>query len=142
MLCGFATMQFWHGRFGPAIELAREAVVAARASGQRALEVEGLENLGDALRFTGSTSEAIERLTEARQTAADAGSIERLLFATDSLAECLIDADRLEEALAAANRGADDARRFGLDRRYGAMFRGQAGLALFELGRWPMPRPR
>ena len=136
VLCGFATMQFWHGRFGPAIELAREAVVAARASGQRALEVEGLENLGDALRFTGSTSEAIERLTEARQTAADAGSIERLLFATDSLAECLIDADRLEEALAAANRGADDARRFGLDRRFGAMFRGQAGLALFELGRW------
>jgi DNA-binding CsgD family transcriptional regulator/tetratricopeptide (TPR) repeat protein len=132
----FAAMQFWHGRFGPTIELAREAVAAARASGLRAFEVEGLEILGDALRFTGSSREAIERLTEARQTAADAGSIEGLLFASDSLAECLVDSDRLEEALVAANRGADDARRFGLDRRFGAMFRGQAGLALFELGRW------
>ena len=75
-------------------------------------------------------------MSEARQTAADAGSVEGLLFATDSLAECLVDTDHLEEAIVVANRGADDARRFGLDRRFGAMFRGQAGWALFELGRW------
>jgi DNA-binding CsgD family transcriptional regulator/tetratricopeptide (TPR) repeat protein len=132
----FAAMQFWRGRFEPAIELAREAVDAARASGLRAFEVEALGILGDALHFTGSSREAIERFSEARQTAADAGSIEGLLFATDSLAECLVDTDHLEEAIVVANRGADDARRFGLDRRFGAMFRGQAGLALFELGRW------
>jgi DNA-binding CsgD family transcriptional regulator/tetratricopeptide (TPR) repeat protein len=132
----FAAMQFWRGQFGAAIEFAREAVEAARASGLRPFEVEALGILGDALYFTGSSHEAIERFTEARQTAADAGSVEGLLFATDSLADCLVDTDHLEEAIAVANRGADDARRFGLDRRFGAMFRGQAGLALFELGRW------
>jgi DNA-binding CsgD family transcriptional regulator/tetratricopeptide (TPR) repeat protein len=131
-----AVMQFWRGRFESAIELAREAVDASRASGQRAVEVEALGILGDALRFTGSSREAIERFTEARQVAADAGSIEGLLFASDSLAECLVDTDHLEEAVAVARRGAEDARGFGLDRRFGAMFRGQAGLALFELGRW------
>ena len=132
----FAAVQFWRGRFGPAIELAREAVAAARDSGLRAFEVEALGILGDALHFAGSNQEAIDRLSEARQTAADAGSVEGLLFATDSLAECLADTDHLEEAIVVANRGADDARRFGLDRRFGAMFRGQAGWALFELGRW------
>jgi DNA-binding CsgD family transcriptional regulator/tetratricopeptide (TPR) repeat protein len=131
-----AAMHFWRGRFDLAIELGREAVDAARSSGQRAIEVDALAILGDALNLTGSTSEAIQRLTEARQTAAEAGSVEGLLFATDSLAECLVDADRLEEAIAVATRGAEDARRFGLDRRFGAMFRGQAGMALFELGRW------
>ena len=35
-----------------------------------------------------------------------------------------------------ATAGGDDARRLGLDRPYGAMFRGNAGLALFGLGRW------
>jgi ATP/maltotriose-dependent transcriptional regulator MalT len=132
----FAAVQFWRGRFGPAIELAREAVEAARESGLRAVEVEALGILGDALHFAGSSREAIDRLGEARQTAADAGSVEGLLFATDSLAECLVDTDHLEEAIVVANRGGDDARRFGLDRRFGAMFRGQAGWALFELGRW------
>ena len=109
---------------------------AARESGVRSFEVEALGILGDALHFAGSSREAIDRLSEARQTAADAGSVEGLLFATDSLAECLVDTDHLEEAIVVANRGADDARRFGLDRRFGAMFRGQAGWALFELGRW------
>ena len=109
---------------------------AARESGRRAYEVEALGILGDALHFAGSSHEAIDRLSEARQTAADAGSVEGLLFATDSLAECLVDTDHLEQAIVVANRGADDARRFGLDRRFGAMFRGQAGWALFELGRW------
>jgi DNA-binding CsgD family transcriptional regulator/tetratricopeptide (TPR) repeat protein len=131
-----AVMQFWRGRFDLVIELGRQAVDAARSSGQRAIEVDALSILGDALSLNGSTGEAIQRLTEARQTAADAGSVEGLLFATDSLAECLVDADRLEEAIAVAKRGAEDARGFGLDRRFGAMFRGQAGMALFELGRW------
>ena len=102
----------------------------------RSFEVDALGILGDALHFAGSSREAIDRLSEARQTAADAGSVEGLLFATDSLAECLVDTDHLEEAIVVANRGAEDARRFGLDRRFGAMFRGQAGWALFELGRW------
>src|SRR5262249_31357333 len=126
-----AVMQFWRGRFGLAIELGREAVDAARASGQRAIEVGALGIPGAALGSIGSSGEAIEGLTEARQTAADAGSVEGLLFATDSLAECLVDSDHLEEAIVVATRGADDARGFGLDRRFGAMFRGQAGLALF-----------
>ena len=132
----FAAVQFWRGRFGPAIELSREALDAARDSGVRSFEVDALGILGDALHFAGSSREAIDRLTEARQMAADAGSVEGLLFATDSLAECLVDTDHLEEAIVVANRGAEDARRFGLDRRFGAMFRGQAGWALFELGRW------
>ena len=132
----FAAVQFWHGRFGPAIELAREAVEAARESGLRAVEVDALGIQGDALHFAGSSREAIDRLSEARQTAADAGSVEGLLFATDSLAECLVDTDHLEEGIVVADRGAEDVRRFGLDRRFGAMFRGQAGWALFELGRW------
>ncbi|HEY4754400.1 MAG TPA: LuxR C-terminal-related transcriptional regulator, partial [Candidatus Limnocylindrales bacterium] len=131
-----AVMQFWRGRFDLAIELGREAVDAASVSGQRAIEVAALGILGDALGLIGSTVEAIERLTEARQTAADAGSIEGLLFATDSLAECLVDTDHLEEAIGVATRGAGEARGFGLERRFGAMFRGQAGLALFLLGRW------
>ena len=132
----YAAVQFWRGRFGAAIDLAREAVEAARACGLRAFEVEALGVLGDALYFTGSSREAIERLAEARETAAHAGSIEGLLFATDSLAECLVDTDHFDEAIVVANRGAEDARQFGLDRRFGAMFRGQAGLALFALGRW------
>jgi DNA-binding CsgD family transcriptional regulator/tetratricopeptide (TPR) repeat protein len=132
----FAAVQFWRGRFGPAIELSREALEAARDSGVRSFEVDALGILGDALHFAGSSREALDRLSEARETAADAGSVEGLLFATDSLAECLVDTDHLEEAIVVANRGADDARRFGLDRRFGAMFRGQAGWALFELGRW------
>ena len=136
VLSRFAAVHFWHGRFARAIELAREAVDAARESGLRAVEVEALGILGDALHFAGSSREAIDRLSEARQMAADAGGVEGLLFATDSLAECLVDTDHLEEAIVVATRGAEDARRFGLDRRFGAMFRGQAGLAQFELGRW------
>ena len=105
VLSRFAAVQFWRGQFGPAIDLAREAVEAARASGLRAFEVEALGILGDALHFTGSSREAIERLSEARQTAADAGGVEGLLFATDSLAECLVDTDHLEEGIVAATRG-------------------------------------
>ena len=101
----FAAVQFWRGRFGPAIELAREAVAAARGSGLRAVEVEALGVLGDALHFAGSNREAIDRLSEARQTAADVGSVEGLLFATDSLAECLADTDHLEEAIVGSESG-------------------------------------
>ena len=132
----YAAMLLWRGRLEEGVAVAREAVDSARRSGLRAVEVEALDVLGNGLWFAGSINEAIERLREARQADVDSGSVEELLFVSDSLAECLVDADRLEEAIVVASQGEADARRFGLSRTYGAMFRGNAGLAMFGLGRW------
>ncbi len=132
----YATMLLWRGQLAEGIGVAREAVSSAREAGLQGVEVEALDALGIGLRITGQIDESIERLGEGREVAASSGSIEELLFVADSLAECLVDADRFDEAIAVAGRGGDDARRFGLDRMYGAMFRGNAGLALFHLGRW------
>ena len=136
VLSRYATLFWWRGRFEEEVATAREAVEAARQSGLRAVEIEALDALGNGLWFTGSIREAIQRLTEARQAAVDSGSVEEQLFVSDSLAECLVDADHLEEALAVATLAEEEGRRHGIDRPYGAMFRGNAGLALFCLGRW------
>jgi DNA-binding CsgD family transcriptional regulator/tetratricopeptide (TPR) repeat protein len=132
----YATMLLWEGRIEESNAVARAAVDAARTAGLRSVEAAALESLGTGLWLAGSIGEAIDRLREARTSAAVAGGVEGQLFASDALAECLIDADRFDEALAVATEAAAVATRHGLDRSFGAMFRGNAAYALFLLGRW------
>jgi hypothetical protein len=88
----------------------------------RDVEAQALDALGNGLWVLGATSDAVEALTEARRAAQDSGSVEEAFFASDSLAECLVDADRFAEALDIADTAEAEARRSGLARLYGAMF--------------------
>jgi DNA-binding CsgD family transcriptional regulator/tetratricopeptide (TPR) repeat protein len=132
----YATMLLWQGRVEEAIDVAGRAAVAARAHRLAAVEAQALEAQGIGLRLAGSMADAVGRLTEARRLARSGGDLEEYLFASDSLTECLVDADRFDEAVDVAAETLDDAVRSGLDRPYGAMFRGNGALALFHLGRW------
>ena len=132
----YSLILLWRSEVDEGVAVAREAVESARQAGLRAVEAEALDALGNGLRTLGSVGEAILRFREAHAAAAQAGAIEEQLFVSDSLAECLVDSDQLEEGVKVANLAEEDARRFGLDRTFGAMFRGNAGLALFGLGRW------
>jgi DNA-binding CsgD family transcriptional regulator/tetratricopeptide (TPR) repeat protein len=132
----FAASLLWRSEVDEGVRVARDAAESARQAGLPAVEAEALDALGNGLRTLGSVGEAIVRFREAHAAAVRSGGVEEQLFVSDSLAECLVDSDQLEEGIAVANRAEDDARRFGLDRTFGAMFRGNAGRALFNLGRW------
>jgi DNA-binding CsgD family transcriptional regulator/tetratricopeptide (TPR) repeat protein len=132
----YALILMWRSEVHEGVVVAREAVESARQAGLRAVEAEALDSLGNALRTLGSIGEAIQRFWEAHAAAVQSGGIEEQLFVSDSLAECLVDSDQLDDAIGVANLAEEDARTFGLDRTFGAMFRGNAGHALFALGRW------
>jgi DNA-binding CsgD family transcriptional regulator/tetratricopeptide (TPR) repeat protein len=131
-----AVMLLMRGQVEEAITIGREAASFAHRVNQPAVEAQALEALGNGLWLSGQVNEAVERFRDARSAAHDARAVEEELFAADSLAESLIDADRFDEAAAVAREGAAAARRLGLDRAYGAMFRGNGGLADFLVGRW------
>ncbi len=133
----FATLLLFGDQASESVGLARGAAQAGRMAGLRDVEAQALDALGNGLWVLGATSEAVEALTEARRAAQDSGSVEEAFFASDSLAECLVDADRFAEALDIADTAEAEAQRSGLARLYGAMFRGNAGMALFVMGRWP-----
>jgi DNA-binding CsgD family transcriptional regulator/tetratricopeptide (TPR) repeat protein len=132
----YALILLFRSQLDEGIAVAREAAALAEQAELSAVEAAALDALGNGLHAQGSVSEAIVRLRQALDAARRSGDAEEQLFISDSLAECLIDADQLEEAIRVARSAAEDARRYGLDRTFGAMFRGNAAFALFELGRW------
>jgi DNA-binding CsgD family transcriptional regulator len=123
-------------RFEEARGLADEAVAIAVKVGARAEEATARTALGCALTQLGDANAAIAELEAARELATQAGEVVDRLRAIVNHSGVLLMAGRLEEAVAVALDGIQQARRLGLARSHGSYLAGNATEALVALGRW------
>ncbi|MBA2372629.1 MAG: AAA family ATPase, partial [Chloroflexi bacterium] len=124
------------GRYGESRLVCEEAIVCAVAVDALAEEGRARSNLGSDLVSLGEVDAGIRELEHARRIGAEAGLVDTLLPASANLAYQLVVADRLDDAVAAADAGLEAARSYGLERRFGPHFRAVAIDALFRVGRW------
>jgi DNA-binding CsgD family transcriptional regulator/tetratricopeptide (TPR) repeat protein len=116
---------------------AQEALAVAREAGARAQEGYVLGTLGFDLAFLGHPAVAVSLLQEARLIAEDVGSPDDVGRAWLNLAELLSGPlNRLHEAAAVAEQGAERVAALGLDRSYGVSLLAIAVKTVFRLGRW------
>jgi DNA-binding CsgD family transcriptional regulator/tetratricopeptide (TPR) repeat protein len=116
------------------------AVECAVAAGARVEESRARNLLGSDLVAMGEIEAGLDELRRARAIAEgierDARPPDILMIAHHNLALALLLADRFEEALAEAEAGLAEARRTGLERRYGLDLSALAGDILLRQGRW------
>ncbi len=136
VLLGLGGWLMGTGHYGESRLVCEEAVECAVAAGARAEEGRARSNLGSDLVSLGEVDAGIRELEQARAIGGEGGFVDTLLPASANLAYQLIVADRLDDAVAAADTGAEAARRYGLERRFGPHFRAVAIDALFRAGRW------
>jgi DNA-binding CsgD family transcriptional regulator len=138
-------------RFGQALMLSpmfeearpvcEEAILVARAAEARAAEGHARNTLGVVLAHLGDPPAGIAHLEEARRIAVDLHDnhgfdIEDVLRADANLSDLCDLTGQLERAATVALRGADEARKHGLERYLGAWLVAEGSAALIKLGRW------
>ena len=125
------------GRYGESRRVCEEAIECAVAVGAVREEARARSNLGQDLVSLGDVDAGIRELEEARRIGEEHGLVDIQVVASANLSYHLIVADRLDDAVAAATAGAEAARSYGLERRFGPHFKACAIDALFRAGRWP-----
>ena len=124
------------GRYGESRRVCEEAIECAVAVGAANEEARARSNLGQDLVSLGEVDAGIRELEQARRIGEENGLIDTQVVAGANLSYHLIVADRLDDAVAAATAGAEAARTYGLERRFGPHFAACAIDALFRAGRW------
>ena len=99
--------------------MSEEAIECAVAVGAVREEARARSNLGQDLVSLGDVDAGIRELEEARRIGEEHGLIDIQVVASANLSYHLIVADRLDDAVAAATAGAEAARSYGLERRFG-----------------------
>ncbi len=125
------------GRYGESRRVCEEAIECAVAVGAVREEARARSNLGQDLVSLGDVDAGIRELEEARRIGEEHGLVDIQVVSSANLSYHLIVADRLDDAVAAATAGAEAARSYGLERRFGPHFKACAIDALFRAGRWP-----
>jgi DNA-binding NarL/FixJ family response regulator len=136
VLGGLASALMPFAQYRESRELAEEAIRVLRASDSREGEPRLLNVLGVDLVSLGETEAGLDRLREAVASARELGPVDTMVGVEHNLCFFLANTDNLEEGLAATEVALDDARRVGLERKYGAGLRAIRGDILFRLGRW------
>ena len=136
VLVGLGGWLMGMGRYGESRTISEEAAACAVAAGALAEEGRARSNLGSDLVSLGEIEAGIAELERAREIGRANGLIDTLLPASANLAYQLIVADRFDDAVEAARVGADAARTYGLERRFGPHFRASAIDAMTRAGRW------
>ncbi len=127
--------------FEEARSVCEEAIAVARASGARASEGHARNTLGVVLAHLGDTEAGLAQLEEALRIAEDLHEnhrfdVDDVLRGHSNLCDLYDLVGELERAATMALRGADEARRHGLERTFGAWLAADASAALLKLGRW------
>jgi tetratricopeptide (TPR) repeat protein len=128
-------------RFEEAGSVCEEAILVAQAAEARAVEGHARNTLGVVLAHLGDPPTGIAHLKEARRIAVDLHEnhgfdIEDVLRADANLSDLYDLTGQLERAATVALRGADEARKHGLERSYGTWLTADGSAALIKLGRW------
>jgi ATP/maltotriose-dependent transcriptional regulator MalT len=129
-----ATMAFL--RYRESRELADEALAVLRSVGSRDGEARLLNILGVDLVGIGEIDAGLEYLRDAVTSARETSPIDIQIGVVHNLAYFSALADHLDEALETTAIGIADAKRVGLDAKYGAGLRATRGEVLYRLGRW------
>jgi ATP/maltotriose-dependent transcriptional regulator MalT len=138
VLAGLGFVQMLTGRSARSRGVCEQALEVARAVGAPSAEVRALATLGTDLQNLGERTRGIACLREARQLARQHGDPDLLANTAVGLSDALLKAGALQESVAVALEGADDAERAGLGAAQGAFSRLNASEAAFELGRWDL----
>jgi ATP/maltotriose-dependent transcriptional regulator MalT len=123
-------------RFAEAKEPASEAVAIAEQVGAVAEEANARTALGRVLIQLGEPDAGLAELEAAQRLAMQAGGPVVILRAILNHADALLAAGHLEEAIAAALGGIQEARRLGLVRSFGPVLAYTVTEALVAQGRW------
>ena len=113
-----------------------QALDLARKLGARKEEALALNPLGVVLGLGGQFEMGIAHLRRALAIAEEVGDVEEIARPYVNLGHLLAVFGHLQEAVDISLRGADVARRWGLETTYGVFLTANAADALFELGRW------
>ncbi|MFF1676657.1 tetratricopeptide repeat protein [Streptomyces sp. NPDC058256] len=124
----------WRRYFDDWVVVGRAALEAAGCSGDRTVEADAWDDLGNALRGAGRVAEAVEAHTRARDLYQDAVNRHREAIAWDNLGNALREAGRVAEAVEAHTRARDLFQDAG-DRDGEAVAWDNLGVALREAGR-------
>jgi tetratricopeptide (TPR) repeat protein len=124
------------GRYRESRELCEEGIATLRAAGSQEGEARLLMVLGVDLVGLGETDSGLDVMRRAVDIAREVGPPETLLTIQHNLAFFLVQTDRFEEGLEVDTRALEDARRVGLELRFGAGLRASAGDILVRSGRW------
>ncbi|MEA2717420.1 MAG: hypothetical protein QOI99_1737 [Actinomycetota bacterium] len=124
-------------RYRESLAHAQEAVDIARAVGARGVEGQALATMGVDLAQLDDDTAGVSHLRQALAIAEEVGRPDDIGNAYLSLSDLLAGPlNRVEEAVAVAERGAERARGLGLERTYGVSLQSVAANGLFRLGRW------
>ena len=123
------------GHWAESREICEAAIACAVAADARAEESRARNMLGSDLVALGAIDDGIAQLREACRLAEQTGPADTLIVGYYNLALNLATADRLDEALLAAEAGRVAAPEAGLERRYGQDLAALAGDILLRLGR-------
>ncbi len=123
-------------RNAEAVDVCREAIKVAAATGDRATGGHARNSLGTALGGLSRFDEGIALLTDALEIARDVDNVDDTCRAYVNLSETFLQSGRLDEALRVAREGAAFARRLGFHRAYGSYLLANAAMISFQLGDW------
>jgi ATP/maltotriose-dependent transcriptional regulator MalT len=136
VLGGLASTQMAFLHYRESRELAEEALAVLRAIGSRDGEPRLLNVLGVDLLGLGEIDAGLAHLRDAVAAAREVAPVDTLVGIEHNLGYFAGLSDHLDEALDATSVALDDARRTGLERKYGAGLMATRGEILFRLGRW------
>lgn len=142
VLSGYSQILMLRGRFQESAQSAEEAIRMTRAVGDaRSIEGHARNNLGVDLAHMGRVEDGIAQLRLARAIAEEQfDDVDDIARAVVNLQSVLLDADRIEEAAAAAIEGVGVVDALGLQHRKGVWARCDAAEALLRLGRYDHAR--
>ena len=123
------------GRWAESRDVCEAAITCAVAAGAPAEESRARNMLGSDLVALGAIDDGISQLREACRLAEQTGPADMLIVGYFNLALNLATADRLDEALLAADAGRVAAPEAGLERRFGQDLAALTGDILLRLGR-------
>jgi ATP/maltotriose-dependent transcriptional regulator MalT len=138
VLAGLGFVLLLTGDHARSRQVCEEALETARAVGARGAEVRALATLGNDLQSLGEPTAGIACLREARRLARQHLDPDLLAQTAIGLSDALLKANGLQEAVAVALEGAEDAERAGLGAAQGAFSRLNASEAAFALGQWDL----
>jgi DNA-binding CsgD family transcriptional regulator len=124
------------GSYRESRDLCEEAIAIARKVGALAEEGDARRALGVDLAFLGDLEAGVEQLTQARAMAYVVGKVDDVARAFAVLSGLLEAFGELEDAVAVAAEGAEQAASQGLGRWHSPFLTATAARALFALGRW------
>jgi DNA-binding CsgD family transcriptional regulator len=119
-----------------AVEVCREAIDVATATGDRATVGHARNTLGTALSALTQFDEGIDLLRDAFVIAREVDNLDDICRAYTNLSETLLIAQRFDEALELAREGATFARSLGFHRAYGSYLLANAAMISFQRGDW------